>query len=229
MKKKIIVLQDGSSECGAACLLSIIRYFEGNYPMSRLLELTNTDKSGTNFYNLKKASEDIGFSTTAYKLESLDYLKIIVPSILCHIIESNNQHFVVIYKIYKNKIILMDPACGERVVDIRCFNNIWTGNVLKLTPIKKINIYNESKFLNKLIKKTIISNLKLIFKVLLHSFIYIISTIIFSLYIQIIIDNKNKINSMFLVSITLIYIIILFIKCLSNYVRNRLLIKAQTI
>ena len=53
MNKKLIVKQDGCKECGAACLLSIIKYYKGSISINRLLELTHTDKNGTSFYNLK--------------------------------------------------------------------------------------------------------------------------------------------------------------------------------
>ena len=51
MKKSLIVLQDGYKECGAASLLSIIRYYGGNISINKLVNLTKTDKFGTNLYN----------------------------------------------------------------------------------------------------------------------------------------------------------------------------------
>ena len=30
MKKKLVVLQEGNKDCGVCCLLSIIRYYNGN-------------------------------------------------------------------------------------------------------------------------------------------------------------------------------------------------------
>ena len=42
MRKELIVLQDGFKDCGSACLLSIIRYYGGDIPLSSLVELTNT-------------------------------------------------------------------------------------------------------------------------------------------------------------------------------------------
>ena len=47
MKKKLIIKQDGYKECGAACLLSIIRYYKGNISINKLIELTCTNKEGT--------------------------------------------------------------------------------------------------------------------------------------------------------------------------------------
>ena len=47
MKKNLIVLQEGNKDCGAACLLSIIRYYGGDISLERLINLTKTDKEGT--------------------------------------------------------------------------------------------------------------------------------------------------------------------------------------
>ena len=60
MKKNLIVKQDGYKECGAASLLSIIRYYGGNVSINKLVSLTKTDKYGTNLYNIKLASLELG-------------------------------------------------------------------------------------------------------------------------------------------------------------------------
>ena len=50
MKKKLIVLQEGNKDCGAASLLSVIRYYGGDISLDRLIELTKTNKEGTIAY-----------------------------------------------------------------------------------------------------------------------------------------------------------------------------------
>ena len=72
MKKNYIVLQDGIKECGSACLLSIIRYYGGNISLEQLLELTNTNKEGTNFYDLAVASYEIGLNSKGYKINNIE-------------------------------------------------------------------------------------------------------------------------------------------------------------
>ena len=87
--KKIIVLQDGIKECGAACLLSIIKYYGGNIQIDRLLELTNTTKDGTNFYNLKEAASEIGLISKGYKIDSLNQLSEIEKPFISQIVINN--------------------------------------------------------------------------------------------------------------------------------------------
>ena len=56
MRKRLIVLQEGEKDCGAAALLSIIRFYGGDILLDRLIVLTKTDREGTNFYNLSLAA-----------------------------------------------------------------------------------------------------------------------------------------------------------------------------
>ena len=68
MKKKLIIKQDGFKDCGAACLLSIIRYYGGDIAKERLIELIKTTKDGTSFYNIGLASSHLGFAAKGFKM-----------------------------------------------------------------------------------------------------------------------------------------------------------------
>ena len=46
MKKNLIVLQEGNKDCGAASLLSIIRYYGGDISLDRLVEMTKDNTGG---------------------------------------------------------------------------------------------------------------------------------------------------------------------------------------
>ena len=103
MKKHLIVKQDGYKECGAASLLSIIRYYHGNISINKLVEMTHTDKTGTNFYYLKEAATKIGLETIGYKIDKIENLSEINKPFICQLINHNYEHFVVVYSI-KRKI-----------------------------------------------------------------------------------------------------------------------------
>ena len=124
MKRNYIVIQDGIKECGSACLLSVIRYYGGNVEVNRLLELTNTTKDGTNFYDITKAASAIGLSAKGYKLNDINKLNETKKPFISQVIINNYKHFVVVYKI-KNKIItIMDPAKGMIKLTIEEFSKI---------------------------------------------------------------------------------------------------------
>ena len=224
MKKHLIVKQDGCKECGAASLLSIIRYYNGNMPINKLVEMTNTDKTGTNFYYLKEAASKIGLESIGYKIENFEQLSEINKPFLCQLINHNYEHFVVVYSIKRNRIIMMDPAVGERTVSIDEFKNLWTGYILIFSPIKKLLFYRENKYLNKIIVNTLISNKSIVCNILIMSIFYTIVSCVSTLYFQIVIDICLDTEIHNLIIITFFFAISLLIKCISNLFRNKLLI-----
>lgn len=224
MKKYLIVKQDGFKECGAASLLSIIRYYGGNISINKLVEMTHTDKTGTNFYNLKCAAEKVGLDTIGYKIENFNNLSQIRKPFICQFVNHNYEHFVVVYTIKKNKIIMMDPANGERIISLEEFQNLWTGYILVFSPKTKLTFYQDKKYLNQIIVKLLFNNKSIVYNILLLSIIYTITSCIYALYFQVILDYiiDTSINN--LVQITFFFAITLIIKSISNFFRTELLI-----
>lgn len=227
MNKKLIVKQDGCKECGAACLLSIIKYYKGSISINRLLELTHTDKNGTSFYNLKEASSKLGLEAIGFKVINKDLTSIInqlkMPSI-CQLINDNYEHFVVLYQIKNNKVIIMDPAVGFRTIKIDNFISMWTGYIMIFSKTKEIPYIKDEKYLNRIIVDTLIKNKSIVLNIILLSIIFTIISCIYAMYFQIVIDNIIETNKNNLLIITFIFSILLLIKCIASFFRNELLI-----
>ena len=134
MKKNLIVIQEDSKDCGAACLLSIIKYYKGNYPFNKLVELTQTTKKGTTFYNIKLAAQEIGLSSQAYYSQKVNELEKIQKPILCQLNKSIGNHFVVVYKISPKSLTIMDPSAGKRLIEKSEFFSQWTGYIMIFEP-----------------------------------------------------------------------------------------------
>ena len=224
MKKDYIVIQDGIKECGSACLLSIIRYYGGNISLERLLELTNTNKSGTNFYDMKKAAYEIGLESIGYKIDNIEKLMSIDTPFISQVVIDNYMHFIVVYKIHNNKITIMDPAKGMIYLSKEELKKIWTGYILTLNPYKKLPEYNQENYLISIIKNTIINNKIMIIKLLSITIITTILTCIYSYHFKVLIDNYLSINKLNIMIIAIIFMIILIIKIISEYLRNNLLL-----
>ena len=54
--------QHDQSDCGVACLLSIIQYYEGSNNLEKLRELSGTTKQGTTLLGLYQAANKLGFT-----------------------------------------------------------------------------------------------------------------------------------------------------------------------
>lgn len=212
MLKKFIVLQDGIKECGSACLLSIIRYYQGNVSLNRLLELTNTNKNGTNFYDLSQAAKEVGLNSKAYKIDDISTCYEMTNPFISQVIIDNYYHFVVVYKMKNNKITIMDPAKGIITMGLDKFKKIFTGNILLLEPYKKLPNYQENNYLLEVIKEVIEDNKTLIIKLLSLTIVSTVFTCLYSYHFKVIVDNVLNTSKYNLMIITVIFIIILFLK-----------------
>ena len=224
MKKSLIVLQDGYKECGAASLLSIVKYYHGNVSISKLIDLTHTDHNGTNFYHLKSAANEIGLDGVGYHVDDIDMLRHINKPFICQLVHSNYEHFIVVYKIRKKDIIVMDPASGERKIIIHDFQKLWTGYIMIFSPRKKLMIYQDKKYLNDMIIDTLKKNKAIVFDILLLSIIFMLVSFIITLYFQIVLDYILDTTHNNLLIITFFFFIVALVKAISSFFRNELFI-----
>ena len=224
MKKNLIVLQEGNKDCGAASLLSIIRYYGGDISLERLITLTKTDKDGTNFYNISEAALSIGLNSEAYKVENDTKISEISTPFIAQINNKNYLHFVVVYKINETKVLLMDPSIGKREIDIFDFISIFTGNIMLFEKQKILPILKEEKELNKIIITTILKNKSTITFLIILSAIFTILSVISSLYSQIVFDNIIDTTKNNLIIITVLFSVLYIVKIVTGFIRNYLVI-----
>ena len=224
MRKGLIVLQEGNKDCGAACLLSIVRFFGGNISLERLISLTKTTKDGTTFYNIKEAAGQIGLSSVGYLVEDIDKLKGVSVPFICQINKNNYTHFVVVYKVYDNKILLMDPSVGKVSMDIFDFNNIWTGNIMLFDKVDVIPMDVNVNFVKKLIFDVLVKNKGNILFIVILSLISTVLSCILGLYSQVIFDKIIDTEVSNLVVVTTVFFILFIIKNITNFIRNHILI-----
>lgn len=222
--KKIKVLQDGIKECGSACLLSIIRFYDGNVSMERLLELTKTTKEGTNFYNISTAAKEIGLVSKGYKVDNIESLFNEDRPFISQVIMKNFKHFVVVYKINSSKVTIMDPARGMVRLSLDEFKNIWTNYILILEPYKKLPVYNENNYILSLISSIISSNKRIIINLLSLTLIVTLFTCIYSYYFKIMIDYTIETDNFNMLIVFIIFLLIFSIKTFMEYLRNNLLL-----
>lgn len=224
MKKSLIVLQEGNKDCGASCLLSVVHYYGGNISKEKIIDMTKTTKEGTTFYNIKEASNQIGLIAKSYKVEEIEKIKEITSPFICQVSKNSSMHFIVVYKVNNNKLLIMDPSIGKVIMDIFDFNNIWTGYIMILEKVGILPDYKNTKCLNKEIIKVLTSNKKIIIFIIILSIIVTLLSCLISLYSQIILDKviDTEINN--LIVITIAFFILLIIKNITNYIRNHLLI-----
>ena len=122
--------QQSSSDCGAACLVMIGRYWGKKFSVSRLRDIANVDRNGASLKGLAAAAESIGFTTRPVKA-SLDRLaKQNLPAIA----HWEGKHYIVVYQVTKDSVIVGDPAIGQRSFSHEEFKQDWTNYAMLLQP-----------------------------------------------------------------------------------------------
>ena len=151
MNQKLITqthsLQLEQSDCGVACLLSLIHYYGGSNSLEKLRELSGTTKQGTTLLGLYQTANKIGFTAEGNEADIQALIDHKAPVILHVIIENKLQHYVVCYGFKDDKFIIGDPAKGIVFYTIEELDKIWVSkscltlepnqNFIKATETKK--------------------------------------------------------------------------------------------
>ena len=132
--------QQSASDCGAACLVMVCRYWGKRFSVNRLRDISNVDRNGASLRGLTAAAESIGFNTRPVKA-SLDQL---AKQKLPCIVHWEGKHYIVVYEITKKHVIVADPAIGQRTLSHGEFKQDWTGYALLLQPTAFLKDASES-------------------------------------------------------------------------------------
>lgn len=169
-----IVMQESIADCGACCLLSIIKYYKGFVPLEIIKNDSLTTKDGTTFYNLKMAAIKYGFDVQGFNTKDIKDKK--MPLIAQLKINNGLYHFVVVYSI-KDEVLCMDPSKGLVKIELDEFNKLFTGNILLFSPVHSIISYRKNNYLRHLLINNINKNKRYLIP------IFVISLIILIIYL----------------------------------------------
>lgn len=207
---RYVIRQEEEKDCGASCLASIVKYYNGYVPLEIIRNDTLTDNNGTNFYNIKMAAIKYGFDVMGYNNEQ------IIPPYIVQIKINDCYHFMVIYKIADEYLIVMDPGKGIIKYSKEDFNKIFTGYMLKLIPNGKIVKYDKKNGYLSFLKKLVKNNIKNIIVCFILTIIIIILNLSETYLIKEVLIYKVFIKEL---------LIILLIKLGVNWFKNNILIK----
>lgn len=124
-------------DCGPACLRMIAKFYGKNYSLPGLRTLSGIGKQGVSMLGISEAAEAIGFRTLAV---TTTLEKICEQDLLPCIAHWSQNHFVIIYKIKKNKVYVADPGKALLAYPQEEFMRKWSaagtaqGIVLLLEP-----------------------------------------------------------------------------------------------
>jgi ATP-binding cassette subfamily B protein len=133
MKKQVrrsFLRQQGQSDCGVACLASIIRYYGGSASLERLRELSGTTPQGTTLLGLYQAAQQLGLEAVGWEADMESLKQIRRPVILHVILDNRLSHYLVCYHFDGCHFYVGDPAQGLLTYREAELSAIWQSRTL---------------------------------------------------------------------------------------------------
>jgi len=202
-KKGVKIKQHDATDCGATCIASISAHYGLRYPISRIRQYAFTNKKGTNILGLVEAANRLGFKAKGVRANA-ESLKIIPKPAVAHIIVKETlQHFVVICKVTKKSITIMDPSDGQlHKINQEAFLKEWSGVLVLMEPEDNFKTGNLKQSIASKFLSLLIPHKSMMFQAVFGAFIYSILGLSTALYVGKITDyvlvdkNVNLLNLM---------------------------------
>jgi ATP-binding cassette subfamily B protein RaxB len=125
-----LLLQTETAECGLACLAMIAGRYGHRVDLAALRQRYNVSLRGTTLHDLIGLASSMGLATRALRAELPDLRRLRLPCIL----HWDHNHFVVLTRVHRRRMIIHDPALGHRYVPVQEVDKRFTGIVLEAWP-----------------------------------------------------------------------------------------------
>ena len=145
-------------DCGVACLLSALKYFNGNSTIQTLREMSGTSLTGTTLLGLLQAAEKVGIKAQGFQAD-LEHLKTLETPAILHVHKRDEEdadieHYVLSYGFDEGKqqFIISDPANPFlEYLDEEKVEEIWNNKtLLLLEPTSRIDKVSRYEWVKKL-------------------------------------------------------------------------------
>ena len=218
------VLQHDESDCGPACVSIILQYYGKTVPLRKIRAVAGTDKIGTSGFGISKACETFGLDCEGFMAPQKEKISEIIFPAIFHI-KTEIEHYVVVYKIKKNKVYISDPAIGLIKEDLKSFLEKWSGVFFLVSPTSSFEKTNDEQGLLFRFFSLLKPHKKLVISILLASLFLSMFGIFMSFYFRFLIDEvlysqvKATLN---LCSVC--YLIIIVFQSVLNFARSQILL-----
>jgi ATP-binding cassette, subfamily B, bacterial CvaB/MchF/RaxB len=125
-----LLYQSEAAECGLACIAMVANHHGHQLDITTLRNRYSVSLKGATLQQLMQLSIQLGLTPRALKLDLADLKNLRTPCIL----HWDMNHFVVLKKVHRNGITILDPAMGERRLPLDDVDKAFTGIALELTP-----------------------------------------------------------------------------------------------
>jgi uncharacterized protein len=137
IRQENVVVQQWDTSCGAAALATLLRYQHGlavsekqiaEAMLRRSDPLRVKTRGGFSLLDLKRYADGQGLEGVGYINVELDNLFDMVPA-LVPVVVRGYPHFVIVRGKARDKVLIADPAFGNRTMDVDSFQEAWQGPI----------------------------------------------------------------------------------------------------
>ena len=198
MKKQCkVILQNNKYDCAFACLAMLFSYKDIEVPTSAFTENEIIGRDGVSLKDLKDICTKKQATLKIYRVEKEEFKKLRVNINNPYLVYWNNNHYVILEKIKKNKIVIIDPAVGRITISLQEFLVHYSGLMAGLEKRKsnKEIFELENQKDNRKMIKWLFPYKTTIIAVFLTSIVFQSVNLIFPLLTQILIDNGEVVKN----------------------------------
>jgi ATP-binding cassette subfamily B protein len=226
-KKYVCIKQHDIKDCGCACIATICKQHGLKIPISKIREVSGTDKIGTSAYGLIKAAEELGFTAKGVKANKQEdiFSEFPLPAIAHVVIDGTLLHYVVIHKISKKEILIADPAKGMVKYTPEEFFKLWTGVLVFMVPTVKFEKGDKTKGLFQRFFGLLKPQRGLLTNIFFASILTTLLGIVGAFYFKFLLDDivpNNLSKSLIVISIGMLLLSVF--KIVTEFFRTQLLI-----
>jgi ATP-binding cassette, subfamily B, bacterial CvaB/MchF/RaxB len=124
------ILQTEVAECGLACLAMIAGRYGHRLDLPALRQRHNLSLRGATLHDLVRIASTMRLATRALRAELPHLRRLRLPCVL----HWDHNHFVVLTRVGRRRMIIHDPAVGRRSVPVQELDKRFTGVVLEAWP-----------------------------------------------------------------------------------------------
>lgn len=223
MKKTPFIPQHDESDCGVACLASLLLYYGKYVSLRSIREHCGTDREGTSGYGIVKGAEHFGLFCKCALSKEKELSDLPLPSIF--LLHSKIDHYIVVYKITERFVFATDPDLGERKIPLAEFKELWTGVFFILYPKTEFKKGGEKTRLVSYFFELIKPHKKIMVYTIISSLMLSLFGIVTSFYFRFLIDEvlyseaKSTLNVC-----TACYLLIIIFKAVISFCRSQIIL-----
>lgn len=130
------VKQHDEKDCGAAALSMILRYFGAFIPLYKLRENVRVDAEGASIYGVVQAAKMYGIEGDALEggieelADSVQKEEVVAPFIARIITPEGYEHFVTIFEVTHQRLIMGDPGRDVHKITWEEFGYLYAGQII---------------------------------------------------------------------------------------------------